>query len=75
MLLKKPFLSAVKRMVKDKSDIFIFKVQLLEKLLNAQHTLEKRLAFNKWLTEMNELDFQKRTRVFFTELRRKYKCT
>ena len=62
-------------MVKDKSNISIFKVQLLEKLLNAQYTLEKRLAFNKWLTRMNELDFQKRTRVFFTELRRKYKCT
>ena len=47
-------------------------VDNLEKLLNAQYEHEKAAKTATWLNKLNVLDFQNRTRAFFSELRKKY---
>ena len=73
LLLQRQFRDAMKNMLRDKSDYSVFVAGHLEKLLHAQHRKESTFKFNKWLAKMNNLDFQKRTRSFFVELRRKYR--
>ena len=60
-------------MSEERSDFSVFNAQLLEKLLYDEYELEKKLTFNNWISKMNDLDFQKRTRSFLFELRKKYR--
>ena len=48
---------------------------VLEKLLITQHEHEERVRFYEWLEKMNDLDFYKRTRSFFSELRKRHKIS
>ena len=60
-------------MSEGRSDLSVFNAQLLEKLLFDEYELEKKSTFNNWISKMNDLDFQKLTRSFFFELRKKYR--
>ena len=53
----------------EQSDLSIFAVENLEKLLISQYKLEKDRRFNVWLRKMNDLDFRNCTRTFFSEIR------
>ena len=71
--LQKQFYAAIRRMIQDRSDFSTFNAQLLEKLLYDEYELDRKTSFSNWISKMNELDFQKRTRSFFSELRKKHK--
>ena len=68
------FSNAINKLMTDKTDFSIFVVTNLEKLLNTQYKIEKDRKFEVWLRKMNDLDFQNRTRTFFTEIRSKYRA-
>ena len=72
--LQKRFSNAVANMKREKSQLSIFIVGYLEKLLNAQHKREKDFNFDVWIRKMNDLDYQNRTRTFYSEIRKRY-CT
>ena len=73
LLLQRQFRKAIDNVMRKKSDFSIFVADHLEKLLYAQDKAEKATKFNEWIAKMNDLDFQKRTRLFFSKLHRKFK--
>ena len=74
-LLQRKFSEAIVRMQKEKSEFSFFVVDNLEKLLTTQHEYEEKVRVTKWLEKMNTLDFCNRTRVFFSELRKRHNIT
>ena len=62
-------------MQKEKSEFSFFVVDNLEKLLTTQCEHEEEVRVTKWLEKMNTLDFCNRTRVFFSELRKRHNVT
>ena len=70
--LQKRFSKAIETMQKDKTNFSLFAVDNLEKLLITQYEHEKKKAFADWLRKMNTLDYSKRTRTFFNELRKRH---
>ena len=75
MRLQKKFRAALNRMQSDRSDLSVFNANLCEQLLYTQYKVDKESTFSKWLDKVNMLDYNKRTRAFFFELRRKHKNT
>ena len=73
LLLQNKFTNAIANMRRDKSDLSLFKVKNLEKLLSSQYKHEQNCKFSTWIKKMNDLDFLNRTREFFSEIRRKQK--
>ena len=71
-ILQQKFSDAIAVMQEEKSDFSLFTVDNLEKLLISQHEHEERVRISEWLKKMNELDFHKRTRSFFSELRKRH---
>lgn len=65
------FSRAVETMLVKKDDFSVFMVQYIEKLLGAQSKIEKYARFEKWVDRMDSLDFNKRTRLFYSSLRKK----
>ena len=75
LLLQKQFHNAIKNVLRKKTFFSVFVGEHLEKLLYAQHKTDRDADFKNWLAKMNNLDFQRRTRMFFSEVRRKYRPT
>ena len=71
-LLQRRYSEAVENMQKEKSEFSYFVVDNLEKLLATQYEHEEEVRITKWLQKMNNLDFCNRTRVFFSELRKRH---
>ena len=61
--------------VKQKSDLEIFRLQNLEHLMRVEYYRVKNGQFSKWLGKLSKLDYKRRTRTFFRELRKKQKET
>ena len=70
--LQQKFSDAIAVMQEEKSDFSLFTVDNLEKLLISQREHEERVRISEWLKKMNDLDFYKRTRSFFSELRKRH---
>ena len=64
---------AIENMNKDRSEFSYFVAGNLEKLIDMQYKHEKDGRFSTWLRKLNDLDFQNRTRAFFTEIRSRQK--
>ena len=62
------FSNAVETLQSEKSQFSLFAVENLEKLLSSHYEIEEKEKTSKWLKKMNDLDFQNRTRTFFSEL-------
>ena len=74
-LLQRKFSNAIVCMQEEKTEFSIFVVDNLEKLLNTQYEYEEEPRVSKWLEKMNKLDFNNRTRAFFSELRKRHNVT
>ena len=74
-ILQRRFSDAIARMQLKKTDFSYFVVDNLEKLLNAQYEHEEENKTSNWIRKLNVLDFSKRTREFFSELRRRHNVT
>ena len=64
---------ALEAMENENSNFSYFVADNIEKLLNYQYKHEKDSKFSTWIRKMNDLDFQNRTRVFFSEIRSRQK--
>ena len=71
-LLQRKFSEAIKCMQQEKSEFSFFVLDNLEKLLTTQYAHEEEVRVTKWLEKMNSLDFCNRTRIFFSELRKRH---
>ena len=71
-LLQRRYSEAIASMQKEKTEFSYFVVDNLEKLLKTQYEREEEVRVTKWLQKMNNLDFGNRTRVFFSELRKRH---
>ena len=71
--LQQRFSKAIATLQKDRSNFSFFAADNLEKLLYIQYEHEKKKEFADWLEKMDTLDFCKRTRTFFNELRKRHK--
>ena len=72
--IQQKFSIAISNMMREKTDFSIFCAPNFEKLQNSQYKLEEDRKFGVWLRKMNDLDFQDRTRSFFSEIRSKYRA-
>ena len=70
--LQQRFSEAISTMQRDRTDFSLFAVDNLEKLLNIQYEHERKNKFADWLGKMDTLDFGKRTKTFFNELRKRH---
>ena len=68
-VLQKKFSEAMLRVHKEKSDFSYFAADNLEKLVILQHKYENDRRFSTWIRKMNDLDFNNRTRAFFSKIR------
>ena len=68
--LQKRYGIALEAMKKEKTAFSFFVADNLEKLLNYQYNLENDRKFSTWIRKMNNLDYQNRTRGFYSEIRR-----
>ena len=73
VLLQNKFSNAIKNLERNKSKFSLFIVENLEKLIDSHYKYEQNLKFSTWIKKMNDLDFHRRTRAFFSEIRKKQK--
>ena len=59
---------------REKTDILLFKLEMLHKQLKERDLLDRHLEYAEWVCNLNKLDYQKSTRSFYAELRSKNKA-
>ena len=69
------FSDAIVIMQEKKTEFSYFVVDNLEKLLNLQYDHEEKARISEWIQNMNGFDFSNRTRLFFSELRKRHNVT
>ena len=53
---------------REKTDILLFRLEMLHKQLKDRDLLDRHLEYAEWVCKLNKLDYQKSTRSFFAEL-------
>ena len=75
LTLQRMFSDAIVTMQEKKTEFSYFVVDNLEKLLNLQYDHEEKARISEWIQNMNGFDFSNRTRLFFSELRKRHNVT
>ena len=71
--LQNRILAATNVFQKTKSDLSLFLLQHLQKLLQEQYKSEKTKQFHQWLSKLNQFDYKGRIREFYRSLKRNMK--
>ena len=60
---------------REKTDLAVFRLRNLEHIMKNEYYRAKNERFSQWLENLNKLDYRRRTRSFFKELRRNQRGT